>query len=361
MSSSEDDSKKIDFNKKELNLTNHDLTGRGLTGIINQGNTCYMNTMIQLLSNIPDLTLYFLNGLFRFDCNLERPPKEYEMCREYFRVLCGLWEEPKYKMTIIRPRSFKNVFAKHNPIFRGFRQHDCQEALSCLIDLLHTALAYGVEIESDGEIKNERDKLAVQSIKEWNGFYSKEYSKLVELLYGQDHTVLRCTDCGHQSHKFEPFNLLSVPIPNIESGELDIYDCLDEYTKDEKLTEGIFKCEKCKSTNITKNISLWRLPKYVIIAFKRFNLMMRKKNHFIRFPLLGLNLNKYISGYEDTEYDLIGVGNHTGGFGGGHYFAFCKNLDNKFYVYNDRMVRELEDLRHIVSPNAYVLVYKRRD
>eukprot|EP00607_Mallomonas_marina_P007685 CAMPEP_0182416114 /NCGR_PEP_ID=MMETSP1167-20130531/217_1 /TAXON_ID=2988 /ORGANISM="Mallomonas Sp, Strain CCMP3275" /LENGTH=110 /DNA_ID=CAMNT_0024588545 /DNA_START=929 /DNA_END=1261 /DNA_ORIENTATION=- len=59
-------------------------------------------------------------------------------------------------------------------------------------------------------------------------------------------------------------------------------------------------------------------------------------------------------------YDLYGVSEHSGGLGGGHYTAICRNFeDNKWYNFNDSHVSET-DAASAVSTRAYVLFYERR-
>lgn len=52
----------------------------------------------------------------------------------------------------------------------------------------------------------------------------------------------------------------------------------------------------------------------------------------VNFPITGLDLSSYVasSGKSSSKvgmiYDLIGVSNHFGSTGGGHYTAYCKYL-----------------------------------
>lgn len=45
------------------------LQGRGLTGLKNLGNTCYMNSILQCLSNTNELSEYFIYDKYRKHVN----------------------------------------------------------------------------------------------------------------------------------------------------------------------------------------------------------------------------------------------------------------------------------------------------
>ena len=59
-------------------------------------------------------------------------------------------------------------------------------------------------------------------------------------------------------------------------------------------------------------------------------------------------------------YDLFSVSQHYGDRGGGHYTAICKNYDGNWYTYDDSRVF-LSSERDVVTENAYVLFYRRKD
>ena len=58
-------------------------------------------------------------------------------------------------------------------------------------------------------------------------------------------------------------------------------------------------------------------------------------------------------------YDLYAVSNHFGGMGGGHYNAYCKMPDGKWWCFDDSHVHAV-DTNNICSSSAYVLFYRRR-
>ena len=98
---------------------------------------------------------------------------------------------------------------------------------------------------------------------------------------------------------------------------------------------------------------------------KRFNQQLHKiqKNQIlVTFPLDDLDLSKYVIGYkkESYKYELFGVCNHSGNVLGGHYTAYVKNANDKWYHYNDTIVQEITSDK-IVTPGAYVLFYRKKN
>ena len=86
----------------------------------------------------------------------------------------------------------------------------------------------------------------------------------------------------------------------------------------------------------------------------------------IDFPIEGLDLRDYVKSHVSSNetnlaiYDLYGVSEHSGGMGGGHYTAKCKNaIDGKWYCFNDSRVDECS-AESAISAEAYVLFYRRR-
>ncbi len=80
------------------------------------------------------------------------------------------------------------------------------------------------------------------------------------------------------------------------------------------------------------------------------------------FPTRGLDLREFIISPNHPEplYDLIGVSNHYGGLGGGHYTAYCRNKDDgHWYHFDDSSVSRVKE-EEVVSKAGYVLFYQRR-
>uniref|UniRef100_G3PW74 Ubiquitin carboxyl-terminal hydrolase n=1 Tax=Gasterosteus aculeatus aculeatus TaxID=481459 RepID=G3PW74_GASAC len=110
-----------------------ELRARGLTGLKNIGNTCYMNAALQALSNCPPLTQFFLEcgGMVRTD-------KKPALCRSYQKLVSDLWH--KNRPSYVVPTNLFQGIKAINPMFRGYSQQDSQEFLRCLMDQLHEEL-----------------------------------------------------------------------------------------------------------------------------------------------------------------------------------------------------------------------------
>jgi ubiquitin carboxyl-terminal hydrolase 4/11/15 len=74
-----------------------------------------------------------------------------------------------------------------------------------------------------------------------------------------------------------------------------------------------------------------------------------------------LDMQPYVLGpQKENLYELYAVSNHSGDLGFGHYTAYAKNFDNSnWYVFNDSSAYLQEGSRKMVTPEAYVLFYKR--
>eukprot|EP00620_Florenciella_sp_RCC1587_P017949 CAMPEP_0182568706 /NCGR_PEP_ID=MMETSP1324-20130603/9559_1 /TAXON_ID=236786 /ORGANISM="Florenciella sp., Strain RCC1587" /LENGTH=338 /DNA_ID=CAMNT_0024782879 /DNA_START=36 /DNA_END=1052 /DNA_ORIENTATION=+ len=161
-----------------------------------------------------------------------------------------------------------------------------------------------------------------------------------------------------------------------ESENVELLDCFRLFSEREQLgKDDPWFCPKCKDhVHAYKKFDLWSTPDILIIHLKRFQHTMgahfvhrQKIDSLVNFPLDGLDLSEMVLGTDTSSsrarpvYDCYAVSEHMGGMGGGHYTATVKNMRNsRWYAFNDSHVSEAQGSDG-VTPNAYVLFYKRRD
>nr|XP_057935849.1 ubiquitin carboxyl-terminal hydrolase 32 isoform X2 [Doryrhamphus excisus] len=195
-------------------------TEKGATGLSNLGNTCFMNSSIQCVSNTRPLTDYFISGRHLYELNRSNPiGMRGHMAKCYGDLVMELWSGTQKN---VAPLKLRWTIAKYAPRFNGFQQQDSQELLAFLLDGLHEDLnrvhekPYVELKDSDG-----RPDWEVAS-EAWENHLRRNRSIVVDLFHGQLKSQVKCKTCGHISSRFDPFNFLSLPLPMDSSMHLEI-------------------------------------------------------------------------------------------------------------------------------------------
>lgn len=342
----------------ELSLERSKYKSKGLTGLTNLGNKCFMNSILQCLSNTLKLTDYFLSGKYKEDDpdQKNRRKNEYYIVLSYLNLVINAWDTNQ----VLKPKSFVENISKFVPKYFNLDQQDSHECLMYILEYLHKALSYEIEVDIMGKAKNDQDILMKQSLEQWSKFYTSNYSTIVDIFNGMFYNRIKCNNCLVQENIFEPFNCISLNIP--QSGSSNLENCLNLYFNNDEHIDS-WACEKCKGSGCTKSIKTWTLPNYLIIHLKRFTNSGDKIHTHIDFPVEDLNLTQYISKDKSDPnnyiYSLYAVNYHSGNSNSGHYWSACKNLDKDWYIYNDSDVSKLQTT-NLLSKDAYILFYYRK-
>jgi len=350
----------------ELSLNKSFFEKKGLCGLVNVGNTCFLNSILQCLSHTLKLTDYFLSKKYVDDYdNINKNKKEYKLLNSYINLMNNCWQVNQ----LIKPKTFLDNLSLYISKYSKLQQQDSHECLIYILDKLHKALAYEVDVCISGEPKTKHDQLMKTSLESWKKFYKNDYSYIIELFNGMIYTQINCIsdNCKYSDDIFEPFNSLSLDIPfqnSINPTNLD--ECLTHYFQNDEKIQS-WRCEKCNNNGCDKSSKLWSLPNYLIIQLKRFDNTSKnvsKNNKEIEFPIDDLNLTKYISKDKNDPnnyiYSLYAVNYHTGSLNSGHYWSSCKNLDNNWYLFNDGHVTKTNPSSDAFYKDAYLLFYYRK-
>ena len=286
-----------------------------LCGLNNLGNTCYLNSAIQLLCNCTVLVKLLTSFNFK---------------SQKLNVLKKFLNSYK-KSNTISPIEIKNLVAEKDNKFFGNEQHDSHEFLIILLEII------------EDELKEE-DEISISDV---------SIKKIINVLFSTTvSSIIYCEELDKKSKNRIEENILSVPIPKKEN--VTIEDCLEKYSEIENLTGDSKWYDEDSKTylNAYKRLYLKSLPKYLMINLKRFSFFSSSnKNN------TNVIVNEELK-IRDTTYKLTGIIVQEGNANFGHYYSIIQN-DNKWYLCNDSNVSEVKDINSITK-KGYVYLFNKQ-
>eukprot|EP00096_Caligus_rogercresseyi_P014828 TRINITY_DN7315_c0_g1_i3.p1 TRINITY_DN7315_c0_g1~~TRINITY_DN7315_c0_g1_i3.p1 ORF type:complete len:1142 (+),score=411.60 TRINITY_DN7315_c0_g1_i3:251-3676(+) len=313
----------------------------GICGLSNLGNTCFMNSIIQGLSNTPPITEYFANDNYIEDINKTNPlGMKGEIAETFGEMVKRMWSG-RYKY--IHPRAFKSAVGRFAPQFSGYQQQDSQELLTFLLDGLHEDLNR-VKKKPYIEIKDSGDRPDEEvALEAWEVYKKRNDSVILDVFHGLLKSTLICPVCNKVSVTFDPFCYLSLPLPDHRERQLkvrviwqdktrvstlykltvpkagNVFDLLKVLSKASGIPEGLFRLADMLSNKIHRELkpelSLSNIPDgednfafelpalaegctISTVSFKEER--VRGSNNFFHPPLM-INVKKGISAEELYE------------------------------------------------------------
>ncbi|XP_057312637.1 ubiquitin carboxyl-terminal hydrolase 4-like isoform X2 [Hydractinia symbiolongicarpus] len=186
-------------------------TKPGLCGLNNIGNTCFMNSTLQCLSNTTPLTKFFLSNTYKHELNPTNPLGMHgNIAEAYADLIHNIWSGQNNSIT---PRQFKMEVGRFAPRFSGYQQQDSHELLAFLLDGLHEDLNR-VKQKPYIELKDDEGRPdEVVAAEAWKNHSKRNDSIIVDYFHGQFKSTVACPVCEKKSVTFDPFCYLSLPLP----------------------------------------------------------------------------------------------------------------------------------------------------
>uniref|UniRef100_A0A8D1UV34 Ubiquitin carboxyl-terminal hydrolase 2 n=1 Tax=Sus scrofa TaxID=9823 RepID=A0A8D1UV34_PIG len=239
-------------------------SAQGLAGLRNLGNTCFMNSILQCLSNTRELRDYCLQRLYMRDLS-HSSSAHTALMEEFAKLIQTIWTSSPND--VVSPSEFKTQIQRYAPRFVGYNQQDAQEFLRFLLDGLHNEVnrvTVRPKSSPEGLDHLPDDEKGRQM---WRKYLEREDSRIGDLFVGQLKSSLTCTDCGYCSTVFDPFWDLSLPIAKRGYPEVTLMDCMRLFTKEDVL-DGDEKptCCRCRARKrCIKKFSVQRFPKILVL------------------------------------------------------------------------------------------------
>ncbi|PRT52383.1 Ubiquitin carboxyl-terminal hydrolase 4 [Wickerhamiella sorbophila] len=357
-----------------------------LTGLVNLGNTCYMNCILQCLQGTPQLAVPFLDRSYKQFVNVKsRLGYQGRMANEFAALTTAMARAGTGGY--VAARGMKNLAGILNETFAGTDQQDCQEFLVFVLDGLHEDLNVNGhrerlrELDEREERVRERYNVRLASTIEWERYLKSDTSLIVDMFQGQYMSRLKCMVCGTTSSTYTAFSTLSLPLAAGRS--IDLYQCFAQFVAPEVLDgDDAWFCSHCKRKQRTiKTMSISRLPPVLVIHLKRFKRTMHSVDKLetpVQYPLYNLDLTGYWPNPEITDpehrnrldqlpkrgqqppfrYNLYAVTAHDGSLKSGHYTAYVSKPGTGWCHYDDIHVTRVSEQAALTN-KAYLLFYQR--
>jgi ubiquitin C-terminal hydrolase len=358
-------------------------------GLNNIGNTCYLNSGLQMLIQNKDFCKRIL---------------EYKEISENFEIMSqfisNYYDSSNKSIT---PDKVKRIVERVKPIFRGTKQHDSEEFIISLIEILNNDIVLNtinkqnnlilqqlsmtqntnlIETFKSDTIKIILDftnnKIIFDKLLQLINSYRKDlcnqlnnsgFSNFISELNPNENSLkeifefeiekrIKCKEinCLNTRFVFSKEILLTVPI-NEESSNLD--ECYHDFKAHELLTgDEMVECEKCVKKQVTStkiNIRSW--SKNLIICLNRYKNSKQTNNVSSK-----INKDIEIPFYWRHGYKIRGAVVHSGQVGGGHYFYIGRNIDaNNWTIYDDSSASQIinNDRAQQYLNKAYIFHYSQ--
>ena len=324
-----------------------------LIGLVNLGQTCYMNSTLQCLSNIPELSDYLLNNYYTLNSSSN------PLSMAYTNLLFKLFLNEEQK-TFTDPTEFKNIIGDLNPLFQGFQAADSKDLLFFLIETLHNELNKTYQNSNPIKDFNRLEQEAREENKMLQNFFEEfkcaNNSIISKNFYGIQRSKMNCQECNITKYSFQTFNMEIFQLKKLKEDKkanlgrhyntLTLMEAFIFSEKEDILEgENMIYCNNCRRLTKGKNKQdFYRLPRILIIVLNRGKNNADFNEEF-DFPdnLDFTGQNIILDQKSCMKYYLMSIITHLGESGSnGHFIAYVRDgRTDRFFCYNDASVSKV--------------------
>ena len=327
-----------------------------ISGLQNLEQNCYINSTIQCLSNISELSYYLLNTHNYYNID------EHPLTIAYINLLSKLLFN-RDANNHINPKDFKDNISNFNPVIKGLQPFDSKDLLIFLVQRLHNELKnqnLDININTNNNY-NTFNNIEKNKNKTLDNFYqeymNKNYSIISDIFYGCMRSIIICKNCDNTIYTFSKFFIQIFTLKNIkenkntkikENSNSNILNLMDAiiYSQKDEIIEGenMLYCNNCHKLITGKyKQDYYVLPKILIIVLNKgknnadFNEEFEIPEYI---DFTGTNI--VVNSNSFMKYYLTSVVKHLGDSGpNGHFITYVrKGKSNYFLCYNDTKVSE---------------------
>ncbi|KAJ7158960.1 hypothetical protein C8R43DRAFT_994564 [Mycena crocata] len=332
---------------------------QGRRGLLNLGQTCFMNVVLQSFIHNPLLRNYFLGDKHnnrqcrekKQDKDKDKPEEDCTCC-EMDKLFAEIFsEEP----TPYGPITFLASTWRKSAELSGYAQQDAHEFFISALNHIHSTSRGSTNVSCNCIVHS--------------------------TFAGQLQSDVVCARCATTNTTVDPMLDISL---ELRGSENTLAACLKRFTQPEKLGPKQYSCSKCGKTahEVSKRLSIRKLPPVLSFQFKRFEHKTADKSNArkidarVRFPAT-LNMAPFTTLVMKAaekengspvfshpgpasmyEYDLFAVINHEGQINNGHYTNYAR-FEDEWYRFDDDKVTHAP-LSAVLGSNAYMCFYVKR-
>ena len=367
-----------------------------LIGLNNIDSTGFMNSTLQCLSQTMDLTKYFLDKNnekdIKYNNIAQKNPYVLQLSPAYLELVQQLWEKNGGKS--FSPTKVKNIIENMKPLFKQSQIEDSKDLIIFILDQLHKELKKPDKNNMNNinliQPLNQFDK--ENSLKHFLITFQSESSIISENFFGITETTNECLYCKDLynsldlnnpiCYNYQIFKCLIFPLEEVkntknssllknnniimnQNDRISLYECFYYNQKGEKFTDQNQNyCNICKKFYDSEyTCKIFNSPNILIL------ILNRGKGNIYNVKLdfnEKIDISEYVLNKEKPQiiYDLYGVITNIGqNSPNSHFVASCKNVDNKWYRFNNETVTPINNLQKevIEYETPCILFYKKNN